>query len=146
MKKPKHHASNADYSLLSGTEHAAQINLDIARESLRHVHHSFNLAKRSFQLNMLMTAAFALFGLYGLFVCLDGRIPEGATTTFGGITSSAVFSQLSKSARDQLDKANARLDTIRYDLWDGELTAIFTPIIQDIHRHSDAQQPSTYVH
>lgn len=122
------HSQASDFS---SAQQANQLNLAIVRESLRQVHDSFTLAKHSFQLHMLMTALCGIIGIFGVGMLLGGQAAEGAATTTGGVTSSVVFSQLSKSAREQLDKANARLDNIRAELWEGELTALFLPGISN---------------
>jgi hypothetical protein len=116
----------------SGSGRFAQLDFDIAFEGLRQARDSFTLAKRSFQLHMLMTTACGCVGLFGVGLMLYGREASGAATTTGGVASSVVFSQMSKSAREQLEKANARLDTIRDDLSDTELTLLFTPALKEI--------------
>lgn len=93
-----------------------QLNLDIARESLRQAQQSFNLARQSFQISLAMTALSGLIGIAGIGLLLDGQSSEGTVTTTGGLASSVCFLQLSKDARERLEKANSRLDQIRIEL------------------------------
>ena len=97
-------------------EQLEQLNLDIARESLRQAKQTFNLARQSFQISLVMTASSGLIGLAGIGLLLDGQSSEGTVTTTGGLASSVCFLQLSKDARDRLEKANRRLDQIRGEL------------------------------
>lgn len=117
---------------LSTAERAAQLNLNIVKESLRQARQSFSLSQRAFQISLLMAAAGGLVSMAGVVLLLLGRAPEGTATTAGGIASGVIFAQLSKDARERLDNANARLDSIRYELWDGELTAIYYPLLSTL--------------
>ncbi|MEN8443748.1 MAG: hypothetical protein ABG776_01925 [Cyanobacteria bacterium J06555_13] len=110
-------------------EEAARLNLEIARESLRQAKESFTLAHRTFQLSILMSATSALISLTGVILLILGHPQQGITTTAGGLTSSVIFSQRIKEAQAQVQKANDRLDNIRLQLWDNEMSAIFYPII-----------------
>lgn len=115
---------------LSTVELAARLNLDIVSESLRQARRSFSSSQRAFQLSLWMTAAGGIVSISGVVLLFADKVPEGAVTTAGGITSGVIFGQLSKDAREQLESANARLDAIRHELWDGELTAIYYPLLQ----------------
>jgi hypothetical protein len=117
---------------LSTAEIAAHLNLDIVRESIRQVQLSFSLAHRTFQLSICMTAASGLISLAGVSLMLAGHSEPGTATTAAGVTSSFIFVQRSKEARERLELANQRLDNIRNELWDGELTVIFYPLLKNI--------------
>jgi hypothetical protein len=117
---------------LSTAEIAAHLNLDIVRESLRQVKLSFSLAHRTFQLSIFMTAASGLISLAGVSLMLAGHGEPGTATAAAGVTSSFIFVQRSKEARERLELANQRLDDIRNELWDGELTVIFYPLLKNI--------------
>ena len=116
----------------STVEIAAHLNLDIVREGIRQAKYSFSLSYRTFQLSIFMTAASGVIGLTGFTLLVTGFTDEGTTTAATGITSSVVFAQLSKEAREQLERANARLDALRDELWDGELSTIFYPLMKEI--------------
>lgn len=93
-----------------------QLNVDIAQEGLRQAKESFNLSKMSFKLVFMMTAASGLISLVGVGLLLTERVSEGTATTAGGIASGLCFSQMAKDAKDRLDAANLRLDTIRAEV------------------------------
>ena len=84
----------------------------IADEGLRQAQQSFNMARQSFILALIMTGASAIVGFVGVGFLLSGKASEGTVTTAGGLVSSMVFIQLAKDASDRLDKANERLDRI----------------------------------
>lgn len=84
----------------------------IAEEGLRQAQQTFNMARQSFILALVMTGASAIVGFVGVGFLLSGKASEGTVTTAGGVVSSMVFVQLAKDASDRLDKANERLDTI----------------------------------
>jgi NADPH-dependent curcumin reductase CurA len=84
----------------------------IADEGLRQAQQSFNMARHSFMLALVMTGASAIVGFVGVGFLLSGKASEGTVTTAGGLVSSMVFIQLAKDAGDRLDKANERLDRI----------------------------------
>lgn len=115
---------------LSTIEIAAQLNLDIVQEGIRQAKKSFSLSYRAFQIYLFMTAASGIVGLTGVTLLVTGFTEKGGTTAATGVTSSIVFSQLSKDAREQLERANARLDVLRVELWDSELSAIFYPLLK----------------
>jgi hypothetical protein len=106
-----------------------QLNVDIAQEGLRQAKESFNLSKHSFKLVFMMTAASGLISLVGIGLLLTERVSEGTATTAGGIASGLCFSQMAKDAKDRLDSANLRLDTIR-----AEVALIQPP--QQIEQHN----------
>ena len=116
----------------STAEIAAHLNLDIVREGIRQAKHSFSLSYRTFQIYLFMTAASGLVGLTGVTLLVTGFTDRGATTAATGVTSTIVFSQLSKEAREQLERANSRLDSLRDELWDGELSTIFYPLMKEL--------------
>jgi hypothetical protein len=116
----------------STVEIAAHLNLDIVREGIRQAKHSFSLSYRTFQLSLFMTAASGVIGLAGVTLLITGFTDKGTATAATGVTSSVVFAQLSKEAREQLERANARLDALRDELWDGELSTIFHPLLKEI--------------
>jgi hypothetical protein len=124
--------TGAHEQALSTAEIAARLNLDIVRESIRQVKLSFSLAHCTFQISIFMTAASGLTSLAGVFLMLAGHSGAGTITTAAGVTSSFIFVQRSKDARERLEQANQRLDNIRNELWDGELTTTFYPLIKDI--------------
>lgn len=84
----------------------------IADEGLRQAQQSFNMARQSFILALVMTGSSAIVGFVGVGFLLSGKASEGTVTTAGGLVSSMVFIQLAKDASDRLDKANERLDRI----------------------------------
>ncbi|MBD2438049.1 hypothetical protein H6G69_14705 [Nostoc sp. FACHB-110] len=84
----------------------------IAEEGLRQAQQSFNMARNSFILALLMTGASAIVSFVGVAYLLCGKASEGTVTTAGGLVSSMVFVQLAKDASNRLDKANERLDKI----------------------------------
>ncbi|MEA5622798.1 TRADD-N-associated membrane domain-containing protein [Nostoc sp. UHCC 0251] len=84
----------------------------IAEEGLRQTQQTFNIARQSFLLALVMTGASAIVGFVGVGFLLTGKASEGTITTAGGLVSSMVFIQLAKDASDRLDKANERLDKI----------------------------------
>ena len=84
----------------------------IAEEGLRQAQQTFNMARQSFILALVMTGASAIVGFVGVGFLLSGKASEGTVTTAGGLVSSMVFTQLAKDASDRLDKANERLDRI----------------------------------
>jgi hypothetical protein len=96
------------------------LNLEIAQEGLRQSKESFNLSRQSFRLAFVMTAASGVISLVGVSLLLMDKASEGTVTTTGGIVSSLCFSHLAKDAKERLDKANARLDSIREDVAEGE--------------------------
>lgn len=140
------HRYSHDFEHLSTAEIAARLNLDIVQESLRQARQSFSLSHRAFQLSLLMTAASGAISLAGVGLLFAGQVSEGAVTAAGGITSSVVFGQLSKEAREQLESANGRLDAIRYELWDGEMTAVYGPYIRafDEYIHDNSAEDDSY--
>lgn len=81
-------------------------------EGLRQTQQTFNMARQSFILALVMTGASAIVGFVGVGFLLLGKASEGTITTAGGLVSSMVFVQLAKDASDRLDKANKRLDKI----------------------------------
>ena len=93
-----------------------QLNVDIAQEGLRQAKESFNLSKLSFKLVFMMTAASGLVSFAGVGLLLTERVSEGTATTAGGIASGLCFSQMAKDAKDRLDAANLRLDSIRTEV------------------------------
>jgi len=121
-----------DDELFSTIEIAARLNLEIVREGIRQARKSFSLSHNTFQLSIIMTAASGFIGCLGIFLLLLGHADEGTATTAGGVTSSLIFSQRSKEAREQLDNANKRLDSLRQEIWDGELTSIFYPLLKEL--------------
>jgi hypothetical protein len=124
--------NNIQINHLSTAEIAAQLNLDIVRESIRQVKLSFSLAHRTFQLSILMTAASGLISLAGVSLMLSDHGEHGTATAAAGVTSSFIFVQRSKEARERLELANQRLDNIRIELWDGELSVIFYPLLKNM--------------
>ena len=84
----------------------------IAEEGLRQTQQTFNMARTSFIVALIMTGASAILGFVGVGYLLSGKVSEGTATTAGGLVSSMVFVQLAKDASDRLDKANERLDKI----------------------------------
>ena len=84
----------------------------IAEEGLRQTQQTFNMARTSFIIALLMTGASAIVGFVGVGYLLLGQTTEGTATTASGLVSSMVFVQLAKDASDRLDKANERLDKI----------------------------------
>lgn len=84
----------------------------IAEEGLRQTQQTFNMARQSFLLALIMTGASAIVGFVGVGFLLSGKASEGTVTTAGGLVSSMVFVQLAKDASDRLNKANERLDKI----------------------------------
>ena len=84
----------------------------IAEEGLRQTQQTFNMARTSFIVALIMTGASAIVGFVGVGYLLSGKASEGTATTAGGLVSSMVFVQLAKDASDRLDKANERLDKI----------------------------------
>lgn len=82
----------------------------IAEEGLRQAQQTFNMARTSFIVALLMTGASAIVGFVGVGYLLSGKASEGTATTAGGLVSSMVFVQIAKDASDRLDKANERLD------------------------------------
>lgn len=121
-----------DQETPSTVEIAAHLNLDIVREGIRQARHSFSLSHRTFQLSLMMTAASGIIGLTGVALLITGFTDKGTVTAATGVTSSVVFAQLSKEAREQLERANARLDSLRDELWDGELSAIYAPLLKEV--------------
>jgi hypothetical protein len=93
-----------------------QLKVEISQEGLRQAQESFNLSKQSFKLVFMMTAASGLISLVGVGLLLMERVSEGTATTAGGIASGLCFSQMAKDAKDRLDAANLRLDTIRTEV------------------------------
>ncbi|WP_204138804.1 hypothetical protein [Halomicronema sp. CCY15110] len=106
-----------------------QLKVDIAQEGLRQAQESFNLSKQSFKLVFMMTAASGLISLGGVGLLLTERVSEGTATTAGGIASGLCFSQMAKDAKDRLDAANLRLDTIRTEV-------AFIQTTQQIEQHN----------
>ena len=68
----------------------------IARERIRQAQYSFNLA-------LVMTAAFACVGLVGVGLLLDGKATEGVVSATGGTMASVRCLQMAKDANDRLD-------------------------------------------
>lgn len=92
----------------------------IAEEGLRQTQQTFNMARTSFIIALLMTGASAIVGFVGVGYLLLGQTTEGTATTASGLVSSMVFVQLAKDASDRLDKANERLDKIATKFQDEE--------------------------
>jgi hypothetical protein len=92
----------------------------IAEEILRQAHATFNLAHRSFQGAIVMTAASAIVSLVGVGLLLNGKTSEGTLATAGGLVSGAGFLQLTKDAEERLENANERLDKVMAELGDAE--------------------------
>jgi hypothetical protein len=81
---------SADRKTLSPLERA------IGRERLRQARNASNIAHGS--------AVIALgVSILGLYWGLTGKVPEGALTTTGGTTASALCCRLAKDANDRLD-------------------------------------------
>lgn len=96
------------------------LNLEIAQEGLRQAKESFNLSRQSFRLAFFMTAASGIISFIGVGLLLMDKASEGTITTTGGVVSSLCFSHLVKDAKDRLDEANSRLDSIRADVAEGD--------------------------
>ena len=120
-------------------EAAARLNLEIAEESLRQARESFTIASRTFQLSIFMSSTSALISLAGIILLILGHPQQGVTTTAGGLTSSVIFTQRFKEAQAQVQKANDRLDNIRLQLWDNEMSAIFYPLIHSYNQFEESQ-------
>ena len=95
------------------------LNLEIAQEGLRQSRGSFNLARKSLTLAFVMTTASGMISLVGASLLFTNKAPEGTITTAIGLVSSLGFSQLAKDAREQLEEANIRLDSIRAEFSEG---------------------------
>ena len=72
------------------------IETSIARERLRQAQYSFNLA-------LVMTAAFACMSLMGIGLSLQGKSTEGVVSTTGGTIASLRCLKIAKDANDRLD-------------------------------------------
>jgi hypothetical protein len=132
MSHEESHLSDYHPHQPSNAELAARLNLEIVAESIHQVKLSFSLAHRTSQLSIVMTAASGLISLAGISMMLAGHGEPGTATTAAGVTSSFIFVQRSKEARERLDQAHTRLDSVRAELLDAELTAIFYPLIKNI--------------
>ncbi len=99
-------------STVPSSNSASELMNSIAEEGLRQTQQTFNMARQSFLLALVMTGASAIVGFVGVGFLLSGKASEGTITTAGGLVSSMVFIQLAKDASDRLDKANERLDKI----------------------------------
>lgn len=109
-----------------------QLKINIAQESLRQASKSFDLACRSFQLSLTMTAISGTIGFIGVGLLLSGQASEGTVTTAGGLASSVCFWQISKDSQTRLEKANARLDKIRTELIETEVDACYFPYLSSL--------------
>lgn len=69
----------------------------IARERIRQ-------ARRSFDLALFMTAAFACIGLAGVGLLLIDKNAKGIIPATGGTAISARYLQMARDANDRLDK------------------------------------------
>lgn len=74
----------------------ANIEKLIAKERIRQAQYSFNLA-------LVMTAAFASIGLVGIGLFLNGKSTEGVISATGGTVASVRCLQMAKDANDRLD-------------------------------------------
>ncbi len=114
-----------------------QLRINIAAESLRQASKSFDLACRSFQLSLMMTAISGTIGFIGVGLLLSGQASEGTVTTAGGLASSVCFWQISKDSQTRLEKANARLDKIRTELIEADMDDYYFPYLHSAVTASD---------
>jgi hypothetical protein len=84
----------------------------IAAEGLRQAQQTFNMARVSFAVALIVATASAIVGLIGVGLLFSERTSEGTATAASGLVSSLVFVELAADARNRLDKANERLDKI----------------------------------
>jgi hypothetical protein len=74
--------------------------LNVRRERLRQAKWSFNIA-------LVMSAMCGIFSLFGIGLSFSGNLPDGSTTVFEILLSSAPWLRLAKDANDQLDQLKA---------------------------------------
>jgi hypothetical protein len=90
-------SSNSNPHVYSSIEHK------IAHERIRQARNSSNLA-------LVATATATAISIVGTIAFLSGKVPEGAITTGGGLTASAICFRLNKDANDRLDKLLSELN------------------------------------